>query len=186
MAAAYYFKPRSSHQSVFILCNVRSGSNLLLSYLNSVPNVFLAGEILNPEQILGLRAGIDSQSTIFRHLRHVMNYRQRTITGAKLPLMHLETRGLSYNDMVNEFPSARWIILYREDVMAQYISLQIANKTGSFKRLLPMVKHRGEQVSIEFNPQNALLFRDSIVKNFETLRECSQVNAGNLLWISYE
>lgn len=124
----YYFK-RSKKSPVFIICSRRTGSNLLLSYLNSSPLVSFAGEILNWDMYYGLRRKFISKRAVLRHIRHSINDCQKTICGAKLLKLRLEVHHLTIADLQTIFPEAKFIILYRKSLFDQYISLQIAETT---------------------------------------------------------
>lgn len=118
----------------FIICTLRSGSNLLLSYLNSVPGLSFAGEVLHPHQVQGLpRHGV-SKGAVIRHLRYSLNHCRSERCGVKLPADHLEWHGLDVRELREHFPSSRMIILYRRSLADQYLSLQVARLTRRWMR----------------------------------------------------
>src|SRR5687768_5796390 len=80
----YLFFRKPQLRPVFILAMQRTGSNLLRDYLNSIPNVQLAGEILNPAVPAGIRKRFVSKAAALRHIRYWVNYCAGEISGAKL------------------------------------------------------------------------------------------------------
>lgn len=125
----YCFR-RSKKEPTFILSTYRSGSNLLLSYLNSVSSVSFASEILNGDMHYGLRRKFITKRAVLRHIRHSLNDCRTTVCGAKLHGHHLAMHGLTVTDLQKAFPGSKFIILYRESVFNQYVSLQIAETTN--------------------------------------------------------
>jgi LPS sulfotransferase NodH len=127
--AVKYLLKRHELEPLFILCTPRTGSNLLKSYLNSIPGVSLADEILHPDHYYGLAAACRSKEAVRRHILLSLNNCRHTRCGAKLFLSHLEGRGLGAADLDAWFPRARFIILYRRDFLRQYVSYALACRT---------------------------------------------------------
>jgi len=127
----WFQKPRVPH---FIICTLRTGSNLLLSYLNSVPGLSLAGEILHPHQVAGIPAQGISKDAVIRHIRYSLNHCPHERCGAKLPADHLKAHDLDVRQLREHFPSSKMIILYRRCMADQYLSLQVARATHSWVR----------------------------------------------------
>jgi len=109
---------RKPSRGFFILCEHRTGSNLLISYLNSVPGISFDGEILSRHHAYGLRRWWISKKVVFRHIRHSLNYRPQEVRGAKIFFVHLHELGLSLHDLLKEFPEIRWFVLYRKNILA--------------------------------------------------------------------
>lgn len=124
-------KPRAP---CFIVCTMRTGSNLLLSYLNSVPGMSLAGEILHPHQMAGLRRHGISKASVIRHIRYSLNRCRHERCGAKLRLDQLRSHDLDVRQLREYFPSSKAIVLYRRSLADQYLSLQIARVTNQWIR----------------------------------------------------
>jgi len=69
----YFFK-RTAKEPVFVIAKRRSGSNLLLSYLNSVPDLsFWPPEPLNWRMYYGVRKNRVSKKAVLRHLAYTLN-----------------------------------------------------------------------------------------------------------------
>ena len=124
---------RARKEPVFILTVRRTGSNLLLDYLNSIPNVSFLPEILNKDMFYGVRDRCISKASVLRHLSHSIDHCAHTICGAKLLKLHLETHRVTVEDLKKIFPQARFIILYRQSLMDQFVSLKIAESTGQWQ-----------------------------------------------------
>ncbi len=125
-----YHLKREEKDPIFILTTRRTGSNLLLSYLNSVPGVSLAPEVLNKSMFYGIRGRFISKKAVLRHLAYSVNACPQKICGAKLIRTHLERHGITMGDLKKYFPKARFIILYRRSILEQFVSLKIAETTG--------------------------------------------------------
>src|SRR5262245_32166378 len=87
-------RPRPACKPIFVLSTLRTGSNLLVSYLNSMRGVRIAGEILHPDQMAGVPRGI-SKTAVLRHIQLSLNRCDAEICGAKLPSVHLQSHDLN-------------------------------------------------------------------------------------------
>ncbi|MBI3252401.1 MAG: sulfotransferase [Candidatus Omnitrophica bacterium] len=130
--AAHFYTRRSEKEPVFVIATKRSGSNLLISYLNSIPGVAFLPEILNPDMSYGLRRRWISRAAVLRHIVHSIHYTPTRICGAKLIFMCLQRHGLVLEDLKAAFPNARFIVLYRESLIDQFISFKAAEFTGQW------------------------------------------------------
>src|SRR5207244_4288556 len=101
----------------------RSGSNLLLGCLNSIPGVSFASEILNTSMFYGIRGRWITKKTVLRHIAYSINDCKHRICGAKLLKIQLDAHGLHLEDLKKHFPNARFIILYRRSLLEQFVSL---------------------------------------------------------------
>src|SRR5688572_11711882 len=70
------FRRKPLGQPVFIVATRRSGSNLFESFLNSVPGVSFAGEMLNPDMYYGIRKNFIAKRTVLRHIEHSVRARK--------------------------------------------------------------------------------------------------------------
>ncbi|OGQ00472.1 MAG: hypothetical protein A2Z40_03420 [Deltaproteobacteria bacterium RBG_19FT_COMBO_60_16] len=129
---SFPFKNRA-RPPVFIVATPRSGSYLLRSYLNSVPGISLAGEVLNPDIPLGIVAGAFSHDEVLRHILLRAAPFGDGIGGAKFMISQLRQHALSLDDVGTFFPGARFIILYRRHLLDQWISMKIASISGHWR-----------------------------------------------------
>lgn len=116
----------------FIVCTERTGSNLLLSYLNSVPGLSFAGEILHPDQVHGIPSTNTSKEAVIRHIRYSLNQCRHERGGVKLRADQLKAHDLDVRQLREHFPSCKVIILYRRSLADHYLSRQIALATGQW------------------------------------------------------
>jgi LPS sulfotransferase NodH len=114
---------------VFVVATARTGSRLLVSYLNNVPGVRLHYEVLNPELKTGLRRRFVSKRTVLRHIDHSVRTRDARVGGAKFLLPQLSLHRISLDDLHRAYPRSTFIILYRRSLAEQFVSLEIAAKT---------------------------------------------------------
>lgn len=118
-----------------VVCTGRTGSWYLLGCLNSIPDVHYHGELLNPKIPGGLEAGPTDPERVGRFLRERMDeIAPFSVAGFKLPLEHLQKRELSPHHIREACRPEGWIILYREDLFAQFISGIAAAETNVWVR----------------------------------------------------
>ena len=127
-----YHLKKESKEPVFIITTRRTGSNLLLDYLNSIPNVFFAGEVLNRDMAYGLRGRLITKRSVLRHIAHSINNCEHKICGAKFVKVHLDIHNIGIADLKKLFPNARFIVLYRQSLLEQFVSLKIAEITDTW------------------------------------------------------
>ena len=136
-----YSWDRVHKEPVFIITVRRTGSNLLLEYLNSIPGVSFAPEVLNKSMFYGLRARHVSKAAALRHIRHSINDCAHRICGGKLVKVHLDAHRITLEDLKKSFPQARFIILYRESLLEQFVSLKIAETTNRWQSTDTLTLH---------------------------------------------
>jgi LPS sulfotransferase NodH len=128
-----YHARRRSHEPIFVLATRRSGSNLLVSYLNSVPGAGFAEEILNSDMYYGVRRRSISKKAVLRHILHSVNHCPERLCGAKFLCVHMRRHSLNAADLRALFPAARFLVLYRRSLFDQFLSLKIAEQTGEWR-----------------------------------------------------
>lgn len=124
-----YLFNRKEKRPVFIIASRRTGSNLLLSYLNSIPGVSFLPEILNKDMFYGLRDKYICKQTVLNHIRYSINSAEHAICGVKLIKPQMIAHHLILEDIYRLFPQSRFIFLYRQSLSDQFISLKIAEIT---------------------------------------------------------
>jgi len=125
----WWLRPHRPYMPLFVLATYRSGSNLLLDYLNGFPDVQCYAEVLNHRLPIGLaRADLCGQRAL-RHLRYSLQSLRTPIRGCKLMLDQLSMRRLTAADLRQAFPGAKFIILYRESLAEQLLSVRAARAT---------------------------------------------------------
>ena len=179
----YRFHKKNSIRRFFILCQQRTGSSLLMTYLNSIPQVSCAAEVLSRIEPHGIRRWWISKKIIFRHVRYVLNYRCQEVQGAKIFFVDLAALKLPLEEFIREFPEAQWIVLYRKDILAQLLSKKIALQTDTWSRYensSPV-----PDIQITLRTDEALKYRDWVKTCYQTALENPFLRKQSL-WISYE
>jgi LPS sulfotransferase NodH len=128
----YYLGYKGPKIVVFILSGGRDGSNLLVSYLNSIPKVHIVGEVLNPGLIHGIRERFITKGAVIRHIAYSLTNIDFPVGGVKLLVRQLQRRSISYDELHKRFPDARYIVLYRESLTDKYVSSCMAFKTNQW------------------------------------------------------
>ncbi len=124
----YYFYRRKTN-ALFVIATPRTGSSLFLTYLNSIPGFDLRGEILHVNAYNGLRRHHLSRQAVIRHIAYSLNTCRYQVSGAKFQLQQLRHHGISLRMLKSHFPTAKFVILYRESLLDQYVSKRIASIT---------------------------------------------------------
>ena len=118
-------------KSFLVLSSGRSGSTLLIQYLRAHPSISCSlAEPLNPESISshGITDANTNSSTIVNYLMaQLLSWRR--YTGCKIFCEQLEFLRLSLVDLLTSLRDPPVIVLYRENMLDTYTSLQLAFKT---------------------------------------------------------
>lgn len=120
---------------VFITGSGRSGSQLLLTYLNNLPGFSLCqNEPLHPRQLdlHGLKFRSGRQALAW--LDCLMHDLPHEMTGAKLLNWHFELHGLNLAMIQKAFPGAKFINIYRRNVFEQFVSFKTAKASNVWHR----------------------------------------------------
>jgi LPS sulfotransferase NodH len=128
----WWFKPHQPYQPLFVVATCRSGSNLLRSYLNNQPGICLRGELLYPGSPFGVRRYQTPPHSAIRHIRLSLQAGKSPIRGCKLMLYQLANCQLTIENVHAAFPSAKYVILYRENLARQFVSQKLADMTRQF------------------------------------------------------
>ena len=162
-----YHRHRSEKEPAFILTTRRTGSNLLLDYLNSVPGVSFAPEILNESMYYGLPSRGVPKKAALRHIRHSVNASPQRVCGAKFVAVHLRKHMITPEDLLELYPQARFIVLYRRSLLEQWVSLKIAEKTDVWqwtKNFKPPLHIRVEPEEFKEYCRSAKAFYASLLR----------------------
>jgi len=125
-----YLTCRSTQSlNLFVIAEARSGSNLLIDYLRSIPGVVAAEEVLNHKSSIGLRRRCISKAASLRHIKYSMAM-GGDISVCKLAPHHLKWHHLSVRDIAHAFRNAKFLVLYRHSLIEQYVSACRLRITG--------------------------------------------------------
>jgi LPS sulfotransferase NodH len=126
----HYLKSKQTIIPVFVVAMPRTGSSLLGTYLKSLHGVEIRGEILNPWLFIGMRKNCSNKNKVFKHMRQsLLNKKNAHICVAKLLKEQMERYGVEIRDLINEFPTAKFILMYRNNLGEQFYSYKRAQMT---------------------------------------------------------
>jgi LPS sulfotransferase NodH len=140
-------KRHQPYQAVFVIATPRSGSNLLIDYLDWLPGVGCLPEVLNWGGPIGPKKLLHAQQ-IVKHLQRSLQTLHTTHRTCKIFLHELKHYRLTIDDLEQAFPTARYLVLNRENLAEQYISQQVAKLTGQWS-LLPGQPRKNAAISID-------------------------------------
>lgn len=124
-------RPRCA-DPLFILCQPRTGSTLVFGLLNRTPGTSVASEVLHRRLAIG-PPPIPLRRASLRHVDMVLRARRADVVGAKLHLEQLLHARLDAADLVERWPRARFLVLYRASLLEQYLSMVRAKQTGQWQ-----------------------------------------------------
>ena len=176
-----YCVRRRRKRPFFILAARRTGSNLLLSYLNSVPNISFAAEILNQDMWYGVRGRFISKRSVLRHIAHSINNCEYEVCGAKFIEVQLERHDIKPMDLVSLFPEARFIVLYRRSILEQLLSLKIAELTNAWQ----WTKDFRVPVGVNIPPADLISFHERTTSFYHSILEDPALNGRSII-LTYE
>ncbi len=185
IAGIYYLRKKPVKTCSFILGNPRTGSTLLVNYLNSNPDAYFETEILFDRDPSGIRRRFISKKSVFRHIRHSLNRGRRPVGGAKIFFTHLQTHRISLKELESRFPQVKWIVLYRKNILDQYLSHKIAFRTDQWLRTRSSDLPKLESARVNLPIRSLLGFRRRVLKRYESALEVRGIHDRSL-WISYE
>lgn len=135
------YRYRNDYCPVFIFATPRTGSNLLSSLLNGYEDIVIYDELLNtylrPYYGRNKNRYLKHLSLVFRsrctkfytHPVIKKNRKAYAIIGTKIFPGHLQECNLSCSDIIQAFPRSKIILLYRRDLILQYVSVKRVQKT---------------------------------------------------------
>ncbi|MBW8884505.1 MAG: hypothetical protein JF612_06945 [Planctomycetia bacterium] len=154
-----------SYQPFFVIASARTGSNLLVEYLNQVPDVHCLSEILNWRSPIAPRRRVGAAGAI-RHIRRWLQTARTPNRGCKLFFNHLDDFRLNLPDLEAAFPGAKYIVLYRESLAEQFVSLEQARLTNQWL-LLPGEQRKQRPVTVD--PVALRKFCDDTRRDYQQL-----------------
>jgi LPS sulfotransferase NodH len=175
---AWHLRRHDSFQPMFVLATGRSGSTLLTDYLRHVDGVDCAGEVLHPSLPTGLRPSEATPAAGLAHIKRSLQALSAGVRGCKLMLYQLEACGLSVNDVRAAFPLSKYVIIYRESLVEQYLSSRAAELTGEWK---VRQGRTPRQARVTVEPDGLRAFARAMRRHYDELfrlswlRDCSAV-----------
>jgi LPS sulfotransferase NodH len=144
----WWLRPHRSYQPLFVLATHRSGSNLLVDFLNRVGGISCHSEVLCPTLPFGPLTRRTPPDAALRHIRYSLQTLPAPIRGCKLMLDQLERARLTVDDLSEAFAESRFIVLYRQALAEQFLSYKTASATKQWV-LLPGQEARDAKVRVE-------------------------------------
>jgi len=179
-----------------LLSHQRTGSTFLISLLNQHPQLACFGELFIPDRIAfdvidntNVRPSFDKDLLAFRNESPKEFLAQKVFTASlcKEKLvgfkLHYEQVGLfpSLIDWVESNPRLQVIHLYRENLLAAFVSLSIAQKTKRYKTL-QAGDHSTEKLSVD--PGCFQKYCDSVSQDYAEIKRITKNH--RCLNLSYE
>jgi LPS sulfotransferase NodH len=133
----YHWFARRHHpyRAVFVVATPRSGSNLLIDYLSWLPGVGCRSEVLNWGLPIGPKKFLHPQQAV-KHVQQSLQTLRTMHRACKIFLPELEHYRLTLDDLEQGFQGPRYLVLYRENLAEQFVSREVARRTGQWS-LLP-------------------------------------------------
>jgi LPS sulfotransferase NodH len=180
--AQRWLQPTTTYRPVFVLATQRSGSNLLIDYLNRLGGVQCLAEILNRTLAEGLPRWQATPRSALRHIRVSLDTLQAPVRGCKLMLNQLDECQLDPKRLDAAFLDARYIILYRESLAEQFLSLEAAQATNQWKLT---AQQEAKLVHIRVDPRKLRSFCDRTLEMYRRVLDHDWLRQRGIL-LSYE
>lgn len=119
-------------RNLIVLSAGRSGSSLLVNYLNSNRQIHCHGEVLNSgHEIYGTTEG-KTRKELIRHVASFFQKRDATYVGAKFLTHQFDELEITVSDVLEVLRRPKVIALYRRSLLETYVSLLIAQETDTW------------------------------------------------------
>lgn len=119
---------RRPQRNFLILSAARSGTTLLVDYLNCHERIRCRGEILNADYACYGNPKRMSRERLKLHVEAMFARRANTSVGAKVLTYQLDELPLKLSDLLDVLNNPMVIVLYRESLVEQYVSLKTAER----------------------------------------------------------
>jgi LPS sulfotransferase NodH len=182
LLSAWWLRRHSAYRPVFVLATHRSGSNLLVDYLNRLPGVACHSEVICRTLTFGIPRRQEAREPAIRHIRRSLHAFQAPIRGCKIMLDQLQRCSLGLEELDAAFPEARYVILYRASLAEQYISRLSALATNQW--VLYSDEER-RQAQVYVSPTRLRAFCEQTRQAYRTLLDHAWLPPRSVL-LSYE
>lgn len=178
----WWIRPQAPYQPVFVLASHRSGSNLLIDYLNRLPGVQSHSEILCRVFPNGPSKRQAGRRWTVRHIRRSLHLLTAPTRGCKLMLDQLVMSHLKLDELQAAFSNAKYIVLYRESLAEQFVSKETAFATNQWT--LSTGEQR-KQARVYVNPARLRAYCESLQQSYRDVLGHSWLRERAVL-LSYE
>lgn len=178
----WWLKPHTPFQPFFTMATARSGSNLLVDFINHLPGAQSLSEVLCNDVPEGPRKLRMKPAKALRHIRYSLQTIDTPARGCKLMLYQLARCGLTLDSLEGAFCKPKYIVLYRQSLAEQYVSLQAAMVTNQW------AVFRGEQPKqplIQIDPEEFRRYSERIQQGYRELLAHPVIAKRGIL-LSYE
>jgi LPS sulfotransferase NodH len=119
-------------RNLIVLSAGRSGSSLLVNYLNCNRQIHCHGEVLNSgHEIYGTTEG-KTREELIGHVAFFFQKRETTYVGAKFLTHQFGELDITVSDVLEVLRRPKVIALYRRSLLETYVSLLIAEETDTW------------------------------------------------------
>lgn len=150
------FKGKNDYNKFIILCRSRVGSNLLISYLNSHPAIFVQGELFG-NTINGNRLNLRKQEPENYLNKYCFRKYPSYIKAAGFKIFYyhpVHNEPKTIWELLKAMPDLKIIHLKRENILRTHLSKHIAGKTDKWTATNHTVKNFNKTVAL--NPDECL------------------------------
>jgi len=145
----------TQRRNFLVLGAARTGSTLLVDYLNCHPLIRCRSEILNPDhELYGNPRAMDHER-LRLHVEAHFARPPRVVAGAKILTYQLDELDFCLRDLLDVLRGPAVIVLYRRQVIEQFVSLRIAERSGRWHS----TKHVNDD-SIRLEPEQFAAFAE--------------------------
>lgn len=177
------FVAQKTHSPLFVFSTPRTGSGLLLSYLASNNQMDNYGELFN-EYRSDSYINMDNKKAHFLIKYYSSFYRKKGMI--KVHLEHLKNKKIDIKTLLTPYKKSKIIILYRKNILAQYVSFQMAILTGQWQ--IPKNNSKeykaASKNTIFVNLEDFMVFRDEKIALYKNC--LSAMSNRPILVLSYE
>ena len=183
----------ADYQKFIVLSLPRSGSNYLIHFLNSHPNITSYGEPFQPNFLLGNPSRTIFENplffTIYRHFRNrypifflnhvIFKKYPSTISavGFKIFYEHADSGKLQHVwSFLKEIPGLKIIHLIRQNILKSYISLLIALRTGEFISCSNTSRKQQSKIKLDYHACEKYFTKVIIYSQKRKANKCKQNN----------
>ena len=129
----WWLRRHTPYQPLLLIATCRSGSNLLMSYVAQQPGVAMLSEVLSSQLPIGPSRDCIPPAKAISHIRYCLQGEKTPVRGCKLMLYQLANCKLTLDDIHAAFPTAKYIVLYRQSLAEQFVSHQQALATRQYQ-----------------------------------------------------
>jgi LPS sulfotransferase NodH len=164
LLSSWWLRSHAPYQPLFVIASARSGSTLLMDYISRVPGLQSYCEVLCNLVPEGPRKPRLPAQKALLHIRRSLQALRAPIRGCKLLIHQFENCGLTLDTLDATFPSAKYIVLYRESLAEQFVSFEVATAT---KQWILFDKKESKRAQITVDPNKMSAFCQKTRQTYE-------------------